>query len=128
MADQRTLEVLLKTVADTKGVDQVKSGLGQLKSAAQETGGAFSELGSLIGFGVGGAALAGVSALVSAIVDTWHEQQAFNEQLKKTTDELDHHEAQWLVLAQNATKFFDVVRLGLQIIPQISKLQDQLAE
>jgi hypothetical protein len=128
MSDQRTLEVLLKTVADTKGVDQVKSGLGQLKSAAQETGGAFSELGSLIGLGVGGAALAGVSALVSTIVETWHEQQAFNEQLKKTTEELDHHEAQWLVLAQNATKFFDVVRLGLQIIPQISKLQDQLSE
>ncbi len=125
--DSRTLEILIKTLADTKGVDEVKGKLGELGDSAKGAGSLVGELSSLIGFGLGGAAVAGISELVSQFFALRDEEQKFAEQVRNANALLTSQEVQWSGLASTAGKFFDVVRVGMEILPTIQKLANEAA-
>jgi len=126
MAADQTLKILVKTEGDTSGLDQVNTKLKDIGTTATQTSQAAEALGNLIGIGLGAGAVGSAIALANAITLIGEKQQAFAEEILKSTQNLNNQETAWFTLAANASSFFEVVRLGMQMLPEVQRLEAEL--
>ena len=125
-AGDKNLQINIKTSADTSGIDQVKGKLGELGQTSQSTGQLVGNLGSLIGLSLGAGAIGVVSGIISKFSELGQQQVQNAQHIQDLTSKLTAQQGEWGALALSAGKFFDVVRIGLQMLPQIQALTSEL--
>jgi len=134
-ATDRLVEILIRTIAETGGLDQTKAKLEQVAQRAQETnlqtaqtaeqaGHNAEQLGTAVGTVAVGSAL----ALGAAIINIVESLQSANAEVAQMTA-LMPSLVQGCISAANAAKSFaDAVRIGASTLPGLSAAATKAAE
>jgi hypothetical protein len=124
MAD-RTLELLLKTIADSKGIDEVKSKLGDLKNAANDTGKAGSDIGVLLGGGLAAATTA-LGAALRLTQQLAEQELELAKQVRDASYQLSEQEQHLIRAAENAQALSGAMRVGEEAISNMARAANDL--
>jgi hypothetical protein len=136
MDNAQTLKILLQVQADVADLQgKLNPALTETKTRLAEAGEASGNLSAGLAGAIGGATVAGIAALTSAIAaipslieHAWDDVKKSTEEIYRQTSAIDREVDQWIRLAKAADDFGDVVNLGDKIAPGLASAAAQMQQ